>query len=264
MLGDEAVHRLKRSMSDVDDLIPVGQATPPGSPSKRTPKNRSNRAFSWTKLTESITGKGRQSRSSRASSIDKREISSPILDTRNPLCPHTPKFTLERPSPTLPPSILAEAQSSLWTHAAEPTPFRATARHLYSASDPTNKSSPPERRPQQPDCPPPPIPRTFSFSSSSSTLGSPLERIAESPFESDRVIEPLELDNVDKKLQIMEPTRLQPPVTGGTKMRAIQQAKEMEALVAERAKRGGDEAPPYDFIELIGKGAYGRVFKGCV
>lgn len=91
-----------------------------------------------------------------------------------------------------------------------------------------------------------------------------MERIAESPFESDRVIEPLELDNVDKKLQIMEPTRLQPPVTGGTKMRAIQQAKEMEALVAERAKRGGDEAPPYDFIELIGKGAYGRVFKGCV
>ncbi|KAF2739165.1 kinase-like protein [Polyplosphaeria fusca] len=48
----------------------------------------------------------------------------------------------------------------------------------------------------------------------------------------------------------------------GTKTRAIQQAKEMETLVAERAKRSGDEAPPYDFYELIGKGSYGRVFKG--
>jgi hypothetical protein len=48
----------------------------------------------------------------------------------------------------------------------------------------------------------------------------------------------------------------------GTKARAIQQAKEMELLVSERAKRAGEEAPPYDFLELIGKGAYGRVFKG--
>ncbi|PSN69720.1 kinase-like protein [Corynespora cassiicola Philippines] len=48
----------------------------------------------------------------------------------------------------------------------------------------------------------------------------------------------------------------------GTKSKAIQQAKEMETLVAERAKRSGDEPPPYDFFELIGKGAYGRVFKG--
>lgn len=60
----------------------------------------------------------------------------------------------------------------------------------------------------------------------------------------------------------MEASRLQPPVMGGTKGRAIQQAKEMEALVAERAKRSGEEPPPYDFDELIGKGAYGRVFKG--
>ncbi|KAF2707467.1 kinase-like protein [Pleomassaria siparia CBS 279.74] len=59
----------------------------------------------------------------------------------------------------------------------------------------------------------------------------------------------------------MEPARLQPP-NMGTKLRAIEQAKEMETLVAERAKRSGDEPPPYDFLELIGKGAYGRVFKG--
>lgn len=65
------------------------------------------------------------------------------------------------------------------------------------------------------------------------------------------------------RLASMESTRLQPPNVG-TKIRAIEQAKEMEILVAERAKRSGDEPPPYDFFELIGKGAYGRVFKGCV
>lgn len=55
---------------------------------------------------------------------------------------------------------------------------------------------------------------------------------------------------------------LPPAMMTGTKARAIQQAKEMEVLVAERAKRSGDEPPQYDFHELIGKGAYGRVFKG--
>jgi protein-serine/threonine kinase len=60
----------------------------------------------------------------------------------------------------------------------------------------------------------------------------------------------------------MEPALLQPP-NGGTKFRAIEEAKQMQELVAERAKRAGDkETPPYDFIELIGKGAYGRVYKG--
>ena len=88
-----------------------------------------------------------------------------------------------------------------------------------------------------------------------------MERIAESPLEYDRPIGSSVLGSVDKT---MEPMRLQPPAMGGTKGRAIQQAKEMESLVAERAKRSGDEPPPYDFYELIGKGAYGRVFKGCV
>jgi protein-serine/threonine kinase len=63
----------------------------------------------------------------------------------------------------------------------------------------------------------------------------------------------------------MDPTRLSVQPAGvGTKGRAIMQAQEMQTIVAERAKRSGDEPPPYDFYELIGKGAYGRVFKGCV
>ena len=97
-------------------------------------------------------------------------------------------------------------------------------------------------------------------------MDSPLERIAESPFEpsEDVPIEPLRLDKAYRYLRDMEPARLQPPNMGGTKGRAMQQAKEMELLVAERAKRGGEEPPPYDFYELIGKGAYGRVYKGWV
>ncbi|KAF2750900.1 hypothetical protein M011DRAFT_474388 [Sporormia fimetaria CBS 119925] len=65
-----------------------------------------------------------------------------------------------------------------------------------------------------------------------------------------------------KLLATMDRSSLQPPPQAGTKLRAIQQAKETEALVAERAKRTGEDPPPYDFFELIGKGTYGRVFKG--
>ncbi|KAF2634925.1 kinase-like protein [Massarina eburnea CBS 473.64] len=61
----------------------------------------------------------------------------------------------------------------------------------------------------------------------------------------------------------MDPSRLSlQPVVTGTKARAVQQAQDMQNLVAERVKRSGEEAPPYDFYELIGKGTYGRVFKG--
>jgi hypothetical protein len=85
--------------------------------------------------------------------------------------------------------------------------------------------------------------------------------IAESPHEDHR-IEPLHLDKAHNYLGDMEPTHLRPPVMGGPKGRAIQQAKDMEVLATERAKRSGEEPPPYDFYELIGKGAYGRVYKG--
>lgn len=65
-------------------------------------------------------------------------------------------------------------------------------------------------------------------------------------------------------METVRASLLPPAMVTGTKARAIQQAKEMETLVAERAKRSGDEPPQYDFHELIGKGAYGRVFKGYV
>ncbi|KAI4616716.1 hypothetical protein J4E80_005991 [Alternaria sp. BMP 0032] len=265
MLGDEAVFKLKRSVSDGDHLIPMGEVTPPRSLDS-TPATRSSRSFSISKLTDSIKGKiansSRSSRSSRTPSIDKRDISSPILDHRSPLCPPTPKPRLAIALPETPVPRRPLSRSSPGT--VKPGRPNSTARHSYSASDPTNYISP-GRRPRQPDRPPPPLPIATSFESTTGTLvDSPLERIAESPFEpqEDAPTERLHLDKVYRYLRDMEPARLQPPMMGGTKGRAMQQAKDMELLVAERAKRGGEEPPPYDFYELIGKGAYGRVYKG--
>ncbi|KAF2498323.1 kinase-like protein [Lophium mytilinum] len=59
----------------------------------------------------------------------------------------------------------------------------------------------------------------------------------------------------------MATSQLQLPVAAGTKLKQIEQAKEMQTLVEERARRAGGEAPPYEFLELIGKGSFGRVFK---
>lgn len=70
-----------------------------------------------------------------------------------------------------------------------------------------------------------------------------------------------EFESGEQHIATMDNAHLQPP-NAGTKVRAVQQAKDMQALVTDRARRAGDEPPPYDFYELIGKGAYGRVFKG--
>ncbi|KAH8705214.1 kinase-like domain-containing protein [Talaromyces proteolyticus] len=46
------------------------------------------------------------------------------------------------------------------------------------------------------------------------------------------------------------------------KVEAIRLAKEQSAAVHEMCRRAKTEVPPYEFEELIGKGAYGRVYKG--
>lgn len=52
---------------------------------------------------------------------------------------------------------------------------------------------------------------------------------------------------------------LMPPPSSRIKQR--RQAKEMEKAVQDRAKRLGQDPPPYEFLEMIGKGTFGRVFK---
>ena len=43
---------------------------------------------------------------------------------------------------------------------------------------------------------------------------------------------------------------------------AVRLAKNQEAAVVEKCKRSGGPAPGYLFDELIGKGSFGRVYKG--
>lgn len=257
MLENDTILKLKRSHSDADNLIPFGEATPPQTPANN-PATRTARSFSFAKLTESIKGKGpsSRSRSRGSSSADNRpSISGPIVDPRNPLCPPTP----EDASPAASVEHLHTAHEFLRLSIPEST--NPAKRHSYSSSDPTVGYTPPAC-PRPPARAPPPIPRAPSITSLTSTLGSPLERIHESPLEESAEVAARRLKYLETWFKNMEPSRLQPP-NGGTKYRAIQEAKQMEALVAERAKRSGDkEPPPYDFYELIGKGAYGRVYKG--
>lgn len=65
----------------------------------------------------------------------------------------------------------------------------------------------------------------------------------------------------------MEPSRFLDPssammVVTKQKREASKLAKEQATAVKEMCRRANTETPPYDFEELIGKGAYGRVYKG--
>ncbi len=45
------------------------------------------------------------------------------------------------------------------------------------------------------------------------------------------------------------------------KAAAVKIAKDQEQAIHAKLRRNGDPIPEYEFLELIGKGSYGRVFK---
>lgn len=66
----------------------------------------------------------------------------------------------------------------------------------------------------------------------------------------------------EKAVAIMDPLRLAPAAyEAPNRARQAQDAQDMYTTVVRNAERSGSEVPPYDFIELIGKGGYGRVYK---
>lgn len=54
---------------------------------------------------------------------------------------------------------------------------------------------------------------------------------------------------------------LRPGPAAGVRFKQVQEAKDMEKAVRHRANRLNIDIPPYDLLELIGKGSFGRVFK---
>ena len=61
--------------------------------------------------------------------------------------------------------------------------------------------------------------------------------------------------------RFLEPTSSRDSIMTSQKQSAIRIAKEQEQAIHEKLRRNGHEIPRYQFQELIGKGAYGRVFK---
>lgn len=50
-------------------------------------------------------------------------------------------------------------------------------------------------------------------------------------------------------------------MSAGTRSKQVQDAKDMYQVISERCARTGSAIPGYEFLELIGKGSFGRVYK---
>jgi hypothetical protein len=60
----------------------------------------------------------------------------------------------------------------------------------------------------------------------------------------------------------MDRLQLPPVESSSVKARALEDAQQMQLSVDESAKKAGKVPPQYVLTELIGKGSFGRVYKG--
>ncbi|MCJ1301474.1 hypothetical protein MMC08_004274, partial [Hypocenomyce scalaris] len=84
---------------------------------------------------------------------------------------------------------------------------------------------------------------------------------AEGPFSrAARSAVPAKMEN-PRTSRFLDPASARDSVMTSQKVAAIKIAKEQEKAIHEKLRRNGHDIPKYEFQELIGKGAYGRVFK---
>ncbi|KAL8871477.1 MAG: hypothetical protein Q9174_002696 [Haloplaca sp. 1 TL-2023] len=87
------------------------------------------------------------------------------------------------------------------------------------------------------------------------TAGSSLTRVGTSI----RAPEPSSLEDMDTRFLAPAPAGV--AMVSKQKERTMQMAQEQEQALAARLQKDNLEMPPFKFLELIGKGAFGRVFK---
>jgi hypothetical protein len=62
----------------------------------------------------------------------------------------------------------------------------------------------------------------------------------------------------------MNSLQIRPTEVSSVKAKAVEDARQMQASIIDAARRTGTDPPKYVLMELVGKGSYGRVYKGLV
>lgn len=73
---------------------------------------------------------------------------------------------------------------------------------------------------------------------------------------------PLDVAQAATRVWLMDRLRMCQTRSSSIGARAVEDAKNAQRGVNESAAKKGEAVPPYVLLELIGKGSYGRVYKG--